>query len=162
MARARRSNSKRATASGEIRRRHEVSAGGVIWRRNSAGSYQVALVRPAGRRTWVLPKGHLEPGESPLDAARREVREETGLTVGAVQPLGDISYVFSAHARGEPLTRIFKRVHFFLMECVGGDPSAHDAEIDEVVWLSFDDALRRATHASEQALIAKARQLLGA
>ncbi len=161
MARSR-SRSKRAAPGGEIRRRHEVSAGGLIWRRNPDGSFSMALVRPAGRKTWVLPKGHIEPGESPLEAARREAREETGLLAGATEPLGDISYVFSSRERGGPLARIFKRVHFFLMECAGGDPSSHDAEIDEVAWLSFDDALRRATHSSEQALIARAREMLGA
>lgn len=160
MARAK-SKSKRPVPSDEIKRRHEVSAGGLLWRRAPDGSLSVVLVRPAGRTTWVLPKGHIEPGESPLDAARREAREETGLVAGTVEPLGDISYVFSSRERGGPLTRIFKRVHFFLMECAGGDPSAHDAEIDEVAWLSFDDALKRATHTSEQALIAKAREMLG-
>lgn len=162
MARAR-SKSKRAAPTGEIKRRHEVSAGGLIWRRNPDGSFNVVLVRPAGRNTWVLPKGHLEAGESALEAARREAREESGMLVAAVEPLGDVSYVFSSRERaGGPLTRIFKRVHFFLMECAGGDPSAHDSEIDEVAWVSFDEALRRATHTNEQELIARAREMLGA
>src|ERR1700720_2713265 len=90
--------------------------------------------------------------------SRREAREETGLTVGEIEPLGEISYVYSSRERnGAALTRIFKRVHFFLMEHTGGDTSAHDSETDEVAWLSFGEALTRATHPSEQALIAKAR-----
>ena len=122
----------------------------------------MVLVRPAGRSTWVLPKGHLEEGETVAQAATREAREESGLTVGRIEPLGEISYVYSSRERnGATLTRIFKRVHFFLMEHTGGDPSAHDSETDEVAWLSFDDALARATHPSEQALIAKARAMLG-
>jgi 8-oxo-dGTP pyrophosphatase MutT (NUDIX family) len=146
-----------------IKRRREVSAGGLIWRRQSDGSISVVLVRPAGRRTWVLPKGHLEDGETVAQAATREAREESGLTVGAIEPLGEISYVYSARARnGAALTRIFKRVHFFLMEHEGGDPAAHDSETDEVAWLGLDEALARATHPSEQALIAKARTMLGA
>ncbi len=58
--------------------------------------------------------------------------------------------------------RIFKRVHFFLLESTGGDPSAHDGEIDEVAWLDFDEALKRASHKSERDLILKAREQLGA
>lgn len=144
-----------------MRRRREVSAGGLIWRRRSDGSISVVLVRPAGRSTWVLPKGHLEAGETIEQAATREVREESGLTVGEIEPLGEISYVYSTRERGSALARIFKRVHFFLMEHAGGDPSEHDDEIDEVAWLTFDQALTRATHPSERELIAKARAMLG-
>jgi 8-oxo-dGTP pyrophosphatase MutT (NUDIX family) len=162
MARAR-SKSKRQGADPKIKNRREVSAGGLIWRRRGDGSIGVVLVRPTGRSTWVMPKGHLEEGETVAEAAKREAREESGLTVGEIEPLGEISYVYSSRERnGATLTRIFKRVHFFLMEHTGGDPSAHDSETDEVAWLSFDEALARATHPSEQALIAKAREMLGA
>jgi len=162
MARAR-SKSKRQGSKRKIKHRREVSAGGLIWRRQRDGSISVVLVRPAGRRTWVLPKGHLEEGETVAQAATREAREESGLTVGEIEPLGEISYVYSSRERnGVTLTRIFKRVHFFLMEHEGGDPSAHDSEIEEVAWLGLDEALARATHPSEQALIAKARAMLGA
>jgi 8-oxo-dGTP pyrophosphatase MutT (NUDIX family) len=162
MARAR-SKSKRQGSEPKIRRRHEVSAGGLIWRRLSDGAINMVLVRPAGRSTWVLPKGHVEAGETVAQAATREVREESGLTVGTIEPLGEIAYVYSSRERdGAMLTQIFKRVHFFLMAHAGGDPSAHDSETDEVAWLTFDQALARATHPSEQALIAKARAMLDA
>ena len=46
------------------------------------------------------------------------------------------------------------------LSSTGGDPSEHDSEIDEVAWLTFDEALARATHPSEQALIAKAHAML--
>jgi len=162
MARAR-SKSKRQGSDAKIKNRREVSAGGLIWRRRGDGSIRVVLVRPTGRSTWVMPKGHLEEGETVAEAATREAREESGLTVGEIEQLGEISYVYSSRERnGATLTRIFKRVHFFLMEHTGGDPSAHDSETDEVAWFSFDEALARATHPSEQALIAKAREMLGA
>ncbi len=162
MARAR-SKSKRQGSDPKIKNRREVSAGGLIWRRRGDGSIRVVLVRPTGRSTWVMPKGHLEEGETVAEAATREAREESGLTVGEIEPLGEISYVYSSRERnGATLARIFKRVHFFLMEHTGGDPSAHDSETDEVAWLSFDEALARATHPNEQALIAKAREMLGA
>src|SRR5579863_5067392 len=130
MARAR-SKSKRQGAKPKIKSRREVSAGGLIWRRRADGSVSVVLVRPAGRSTWVLPKGHLEQGETVAQAATREAREESGLTVGKIEPLGEISYVYSSRERDSAtVTRIFKRVHFFLMQHTGGDPSAHDSETD--------------------------------
>jgi 8-oxo-dGTP pyrophosphatase MutT (NUDIX family) len=158
-----RAKSRRQGARPKMKSRREVSAGGLIWRRRNDGSVSVVLVRPAGRSTWVLPKGHIEEGETVAQAATREAREESGLTVGEIEPLGEISYVYSSRERdGATITRIFKRVHFFLMKHTGGDTLAHDSETDEVVWLSLDEALARATHPSEQALIAKARDMLGA
>lgn len=140
--------------------RHEVSAGGLVWRRRGA-RLEVVLVRPAGRETWVMPKGHLEPGEGPIEAAVREVGEESGLRVIAGPPLGEVFYIYTWRDRpNRPMVRIAKRVYFFLMECAGGDPKDHDAEIDEVIWLGFDDALRRASHKSERELIEKARAIL--
>ena len=159
----RKPNSKRPGGKPKVKNRREVSAGGLIWRRDRAGSISVVLVRPAGRNTWVLPKGHIEAGETIEQAARREVREESGFTAGPIEPLGEISYVYSSREKGgAALTRIFKHVHFFLMEHAGGDPSAHDSEIDEVAWLPLDEALARATHRSEQELISKAQEVLGA
>jgi 8-oxo-dGTP pyrophosphatase MutT (NUDIX family) len=156
------SRSKRGGDKPRVKNRREVSAGGLIWRRDQSGSIEVVLVRPAGRNTWVLPKGHIEAGETIEQAARREVREESGLTAGPIEPLGEISYVYSAREKGGAvLTRIFKHVHFFLMKYAGGDPSAHDFEIDEVAWLPFDQALARATHRSEHELISKAQAMLG-
>jgi 8-oxo-dGTP pyrophosphatase MutT (NUDIX family) len=143
--------------------RREISAGGVIWRRlETNGRIQVVLVRPAGRDTWVLPKGHVEPGEAVKDAALREASEESGLHVVAGERLGDVSYVYSWHDRpGLPPVRIFKRVYFYLMEANGGDLSAHDAEIAEATWVDLQEAARQASHKSERGLLTKALTLLG-
>ena len=142
--------------------RHEISAGGVIWRRDPVSSkFHAVLVKSAGRQAWVLPKGHIESGESVSDAAVREAAEETGLEVRLGESLGDISYVYSWREGADgQLVRIFKRVYFFLMECEGGDPAKHDFEIDAVEWMDFDQALERATHKSERDVIARARKML--
>ncbi len=152
---------KPAKPAAHARNIHETSAGGLIWRRGASHDFEVALIRPAGKDAWCLPKGLIEKGESPEDAAVRECREETGLTVSPVEPLGEISYVYSRRAEaGGPLIRIFKNVYFFLMKFEGGDPAAHDREVDEVAWLGVDEAERRASYKSERALITKARSLL--
>jgi len=138
----------------------EVSAGGVVYRRGTSGDFEVVLVRPAGRDSWVLPKGHLEPGESVAEAAMREAREETGLEVSIAQPLGEVAYFFSHRADNNPPIRIFKRVHFFLMNCTGGDTFRHDHETEEVRWLKIADALKMVSHENERNLLERAAAAL--
>jgi len=141
--------------------RREVSAGGLVYRRLKDGGLEFVLIRPKGADSWGLPKGHIEKDESVEDAAVREVREETGLQVGHVEPLGDVSYVFSWRDRPDAsLVRIFKRVHFFRMEFIGGAPAPQDSEIAEVAWYGADEAFTRATYKDERNLIGKAIALL--
>jgi 8-oxo-dGTP pyrophosphatase MutT (NUDIX family) len=160
---SRRRGNGQTSAPAQILRRREVSAGGVVWRRSRGGAFEVALIRPRQSRAWSLPKGHLEQGETPRQAAIREVREETGLEVRSADPLGQIAYVFSWRDRKDgPLTRIFKRVEYFLMECAGGDISEHDHEVDEVAWRPLNKALARATYENEREILSKARERLAA
>jgi 8-oxo-dGTP diphosphatase len=144
-----------------VENRREVSAGGLIWRRDRGRALEMVLVKPAGRDYWTFPKGHVEKGESITQAALREVREETGLTVSETRPLGEVSYIYSFHENPDaPLVRIFKRVHFFLMRLEGGDTSKHDSEIDQVVWFNLQAALRKSSFESERKLISKAAAML--
>ena len=105
---------------------------------------------------WGLPKGLVEQGEKPEEAAVREVREESGLEAEIVQPLGDISYWFVWD--GE---RVHKTVSFFLMEAVGGNVEAHDQEMEEVRWFPLPEAVRAAAYKSERDVIKRAAEALG-
>ncbi|HEY2105981.1 MAG TPA: NUDIX domain-containing protein [Candidatus Binataceae bacterium] len=140
----------------------EFSAGGLIWRRRRTdGKAEVVLVKPAGKETWVMPKGGLESRESIEQAAMRECREETGFQVSIDRPLGQVAYFYARReSPNGPLCRIFKRVSFFLMRPQGGDPSQHDDEIQDVRWFGIDDAVRKASHRNERELILKAASLL--
>jgi 8-oxo-dGTP pyrophosphatase MutT (NUDIX family) len=141
----------------------EFSAGGLIWRQpNAGGKAEVVLVRPAGKETWVMPKGGLESKETIEQAAMRECEEETGLKVSIDRPLGEVAYFYARReSAGGPLFRIFKRVSFFLMHYHGGDPNRHDDEIEDVRWFGIDEAVRKASHRNERELIVKAASLLG-
>lgn len=111
-----------------------MAAGGVVIRRAGDGP-QVVLAGRDGM--WVLPKGTPDGDESIAATAVREVREETGLDVRILAPLGTIEYWFAL-----PGQRVHKVVHFFLMEAVGGDTSRHDHEHQDVRWVRVDDARR--------------------
>jgi 8-oxo-dGTP pyrophosphatase MutT (NUDIX family) len=96
--------------------RREFSAGGVLVRR-LRGRWWLAAIRPGGRPEglWALPKGLIGPGESPEEAALREVGEETGLEASPVEKLGDVKYVYTWD--GE---RVFKIVSFYLFRYRSG------------------------------------------
>ena len=132
------------------------SAGGVII--DDAGRVVLTSRRSfKGVLQFGLPKGLIEEGEDPAQAALREANEETGLEVEIVQPLPTIEYWYVQPARDEiPPRRVHKVVHFFLMRPVGGDPTSHDSETEEVLILEPDNALMQASYGSEKTVIAAA------
>lgn len=74
------------------------SAGTLLYR-EGAGGLEVLLVHPSGwynrKSPWGIPKGLIDPGETPEQTARRETLEETGVEAGKLFPLGDITYTKS-------------------------------------------------------------------
>lgn len=136
----------------------ERSAGGVIWRRVD-GRIEVCLIATRGGTRWQLPKGHASEGESDEQAARREVREETGCDGEVEGDLGEITFWFFV-GTGEKRRRVKKSVHFFLLRYLSGDTRDHDAEVDDARWFPLGTALRQITFESERAILEKAADRL--
>ena len=138
--------------------RREISAGCVIYRLAGHGA-EVALVKPTGREAWALPKGLIEPGESPEEAALREATEESGLLGQIVARIDTIKYVYTAGWE-DPPARVFKIVTFFLMRWTGGDTGQHDCEVEQVSWFPIHEAIRRASYRTEKETLRKAESLI--
>jgi 8-oxo-dGTP pyrophosphatase MutT (NUDIX family) len=137
--------------------RSEVSAGGVVYRREEE-SIEIALAARRTRRgdlAWGLAKGAIEPGETEEQAAVREVLEETGLEVDVESDLGDIRYFYVWDG-----VRVRKRVHFFLMRMTGGDVQDHDTEMEDVRWFPLPSAVKRAAYQGEREVIERAVERL--
>jgi 8-oxo-dGTP pyrophosphatase MutT (NUDIX family) len=134
----------------------EFSAGGVVVR----GEDVVVIVptrRAAdGGRVLALPKGHVDPGETPVQAAEREVREETGVVARPVRELGQTRYWYRRDGR-----TIGKAVSFFLFEYLEGDIADHDDEVEEVRWLALERARTELSHEAEQEMVELAIDYLG-
>jgi 8-oxo-dGTP pyrophosphatase MutT (NUDIX family) len=137
--------------------RREVSAGGVVYRRED-GDLEVLLAARRTRRgdlAWGLAKGGIEADESIEEAAVREVREETGIDAEIEESLGETRYFYVWDE-----VRVRKVVHFFLMRSVGGDIDDHDDEMEDVRWFPLERALKRAAYKGEREVLARAAERL--
>jgi 8-oxo-dGTP pyrophosphatase MutT (NUDIX family) len=136
--------------------RSEISAGGVVYERQDGVRVALAARRTRkGELVWGLPKGGIDEGETEVDAAIREVREETGLEAVVEEDLGQIRYMYVWEG-----VRVRKSVRFFLMRATGGDVSQHDDEMEDVRWFSLPSAIRRAAYRGEREVLERARDRL--
>jgi 8-oxo-dGTP pyrophosphatase MutT (NUDIX family) len=137
----------------------QVSAGGVAFRssRKSGPEVVIVSVMPQGR--WQLPKGIVDSGESPEEAAMREVREEAGIETDLLDSIDTIEYWYVGERRGQRV-RYHKFVYFFLLAYRDGDVSDHDHEVAEARWVSIDDAIGMLAFKNERSVVEKAREMI--
>jgi 8-oxo-(d)GTP phosphatase len=123
------------------------AAGGVLWRETGAGAVEIAVVHRPRYDDWTLPKGKFKVGESPVQAAVREVLEETGV-VGVPQVrLPTISYL-----TGVPGQR--KSVDFWSMRATHDYGREADDEVAEVRWVATHAAATMLTYGHDRGLVA--------
>jgi 8-oxo-dGTP pyrophosphatase MutT (NUDIX family) len=157
----------------------EISAGGVVVR-NTEGEWWMAVIElPAASPTagsvapvrtgkaktvLCLPKGLVDPAEKPLEAALREVREETGLIAVPITKLADIKYVYTrAWSDGQ---RVFKIVTFYLLRYESG--SINDIvpemriEVACARWVRLDEAPKLLAYKGEKDVARRALEYVSA
>ncbi|HEY1016242.1 MAG TPA: NUDIX hydrolase [Herpetosiphonaceae bacterium] len=123
------------------------SAGGVCYRLEGEVP-EVVLIATLGGARWGLPKGQPEDDETPAEAARREIAEETGILGEVLHSISSIEYWF----RSGP-ARIHKSVEFFLMRCRGGQLQPQLSEVDDVRWVPLPEALRMVSFPREREVL---------
>jgi 8-oxo-dGTP pyrophosphatase MutT (NUDIX family) len=137
----------------------QVSAGGVVYRKKAVG-VEVAIIKVGPVVRWQLPKGIVDEGETPEQAAVREVREETGLNAKIQSTMETIEYWYVSGGKTGKV-RYHKFVHFYLMKYLSGKTDDHDNEVVEARWVPIVDAIRMLSFKSERELVEKAKELIG-
>ncbi|MGE3150651.1 MAG: NUDIX hydrolase [Pseudorhodoplanes sp.] len=120
-----------------------LAAGGIVFREGAKP--RIAVVRLRRDKAWVLPKGKLCRGERALEAAKREVLEETGYQVSVHEFLGSMTY----GSNGK-----IKIVQFWHMRAVGEPVGKLMNDVKAVKWLSLKQAVETLTRAHEKVFLA--------
>lgn len=139
------------------RAREEQSAGGVVFRMD-AGQPLYLLIRDS-YQNWGFPKGHIEAGEQPDAAARREVSEETGL--GGLVLRGAIDTIdWFFRFKGQ---LIHKSCQFFLMESLEATTSPQRNEgITACRWIAFEEAEALISYSNAREILRRAQEMVAA
>jgi len=151
----------------------EISSGGVVLRNRNEQWWMAAIELPQPRAaspdaakppargakpTLCLPKGLVDPGEKPLAAALREVREETGITAELVTKLGDSKYVY-VRSWGDR-QKVFKIVSFYLLRYKSGRiddvTPAMRVEVARALWIPLEDAPKLLAYKGEKEMARRA------
>jgi 8-oxo-dGTP diphosphatase len=126
------------------------AAGCVVARRTKKGKPEYLIVHRPRYDDWSLPKGKVDKGEAFLDAALRELKEETGITGTKPRLVGSIGYLTKA---GNP-----KVVRWWLTEVKKGKFTPN-SEVDKVKWLSLKRATRKVTYRNDREVLDRANDM---
>lgn len=129
----------------------EPTAGGIIFRPNpkNGNEIQILLLQDSKGR-WTIPKGHIEEGETPREAAKREIAEETGLTnVKVMDWVGKINFRYRRER-----SLVLMTTEIFLVEALGDSSKVKPEKwMTNLAWLSSQDALDKIEYEDIQKLI---------
>ncbi|HEY4670597.1 MAG TPA: NUDIX domain-containing protein [Gemmatimonadaceae bacterium] len=138
--------------------RDQVSAGGVVFRRQN-DQLEVVIVSVGSEHRWQLPKGLVDKDEKPEVTAVREAREEGGVVSEVVEHIETIEYWYAGIENGIRV-RFHKRVHFYLLRYISGDTKDHDWEVNEARWVPIEDAAIQLAFDNEKRVMEQARVLI--
>jgi tRNA nucleotidyltransferase (CCA-adding enzyme) len=131
---------------------YESSSGAVIYRKIN-DCVRFLLIKNKRSAHWGFPKGHLEMGETKVDAAKREVLEETGIHV-------DLHDGFESISKYKVRGRIDKRVSIFVGTTDDVRTTIQEAEIEDYIWLPYSKAVPQLRYDNDKVILTEAYEFL--
>ncbi|MFJ9369283.1 NUDIX domain-containing protein [Nocardia sp. NPDC101769] len=122
-----------------------LAAGAVLWRPAADGALEIALVHRPKYDDWSLPKGKMDPGETPVITAVREVAEETGLNSRLGRYLGHVTYPVTGH-------RKLKRVDYWAARVLDGEFESN-LEVDVLDWRRLDTVMDALSYPMDRSIV---------
>lgn len=148
-----------------VKYRRHISAGVIVFHRDAGRCrFLLLLSRLTKRPLWEFPKGGVDAGETLLQTALRELREETGIAEDAVTVVPGFewseSYRFTS-GREPERTLIHKQVTYFLAETSTVDVVLSENEASEYAWLELEEAVRRIKYTERRKMLKEAALAAG-
>ena len=132
---------------------YESSCGAVVFRKDESNETLFLLIRNKRSAHWGFPKGHVEPGETNEQTAKREVLEETGIEI-------ELMPSFSRRSEYTIQGKIEKSVIIYLAKTTQIDYKMQVEEIEECGWFTFDDAMRTLNYENDKRILTQAHQYM--
>jgi 8-oxo-dGTP pyrophosphatase MutT (NUDIX family) len=148
-----------------VKYRKHVSAGMIVFHRHAGRCvFLLVLSRLTKRPLWEFPKGGVDEGETLLQTALRELREETGLSEEFVAVIPGFewseTYRFTS-GREEERTLIHKQVTYYLAESSTREVELSLSEISEFAWLELEEATKRIKYPERRRMLREAAVAAG-
>ena len=131
---------------------YEKSCGAIVFRKFH-GNIELLLIKHANGGHWSFPKGHVEAGETEVETAIREIREETGIEVMIDPTFREIVSYY-------PKRDIKKDVIYFIAKAKTYDYTPQEEEISQIKWVELDRVHQLLTYDNDKQLVNKARQIM--
>ncbi len=123
-------------------------AGGIVFRQTDGETYYLIVRAKPDPTHWVIPKGHIEPGESPEAAAVREIREETGVEARIIDTLGTIQFNY----RGKQIEIIVYLLEYLTQSSPQEERECHWGRHEETMMLLTFPDTREILHQAQAVL----------
>ncbi len=130
----------------------EKSCGAIVYRKFH-GNTEILLIRHIKSGYWSFPKGHIERGETEVETAQREIREETGIEVF-------VDTGFRETVTFSPRRDTSKTVVYFVARAKNYDFKPQEEEISEIKWVEIGQAPGVLTYDNDRLIVSKAKAFI--
>ena len=127
---------------------HEKSCGAIVYRKFH-GNTEILLIKHVNSGHWSFPKGHVEAGETEVETAVREIKEETGVDA-------NIDTRFRTVVTYSPKKDVIKDVIYFFATTECDKTQKQESEVSEVMWVDIGDELKCVSYRNDKELVTKA------